>query len=106
MAAPVRIVDPSTGAVGWTTEEIFASYWSPQGWVRGEELPPGSPPPAGAVVSSAPFVLVQGPPGPPGESGNVAEMTALLAGHVADETPHAAYDDIPTLRLLFENGLV
>lgn len=29
-----------------------------------------------------------------------------LAVHVADETPHPAYDDLPSLRLLFENGLI
>jgi hypothetical protein len=29
-----------------------------------------------------------------------------LAAHIADETPHPAYDDIPSVVVLFENGLV
>lgn len=30
----------------------------------------------------------------------------LLTPHINDETPHPAYDDLPSLRLLFENGLI
>ena len=30
----------------------------------------------------------------------------LLVAHLADETPHPVYDDIPSLTLLFENGLM
>jgi len=33
-----------------------------------------------------------------------ADGVALLA-HIADETPHPAYDDLPSFTLLFENGL-
>lgn len=29
-----------------------------------------------------------------------------LGAHVADTTPHPAYDDLPSLTLLFENGLI
>jgi len=29
-----------------------------------------------------------------------------LQDHVDDNTPHPAYDDIPSLNLLFENGLI
>lgn len=29
-----------------------------------------------------------------------------LLGHINDTTPHPAYDDIPSLVLLFENGLI
>lgn len=29
-----------------------------------------------------------------------------IASHVADPTPHPVYDDIPSLSLLFENGIV
>ncbi len=29
-----------------------------------------------------------------------------LTTHINDETPHPAYDDMQSLRLLFENGLV
>jgi hypothetical protein len=35
----------------------------------------------------------------------VATGTALTE-HIGDPTPHPAYDDLPSLRLLFENGLV
>lgn len=45
--------------------------------------------------------LAGGVPGPPGESGG-----ALLTDHINDLTPHPAYDDIPSLVLVFENGLV
>ncbi|GJF04975.1 hypothetical protein [Pseudonocardia sp. D17] len=31
---------------------------------------------------------------------------AVLAPHVAAPAPHPAYDDLPSLRLLFENGLI
>jgi hypothetical protein len=30
----------------------------------------------------------------------------LLAEHIVAELPHPAYDDIPSLTVLFENGLV
>ena len=39
-----------------------------------------------------------GPPGPP--------ATAELATHVAAAEPHQAYDDLPSMRLIFENGLI
>lgn len=29
-----------------------------------------------------------------------------LNAHINDETPHPVYDDIPSLNLLFENGLI
>jgi hypothetical protein len=29
-----------------------------------------------------------------------------VAAHVADPTPHPAYDDLPSLTLIFNNGLV
>ena len=31
---------------------------------------------------------------------------SAIATHVADPEPHPAYDDIPSLTLLFENGIV
>lgn len=33
-------------------------------------------------------------------------QAAALVSHQDDTTPHAAYDDLPSLRLLYENGLV
>lgn len=44
---------------------------------------------------------VAGAPGPPGP-----DTVAAIADHVADSTPHPAYDDIPSMTLVFENGLV
>lgn len=29
-----------------------------------------------------------------------------LNTHINDTTPHAAYDDLPSLKLLFENGII
>lgn len=56
-------------------------------------------------------------PGPPGTAvlqadrdrivAQAAEaVTVLLDQHVTDPTPHPAYDDMQSLRLIFENGLV
>jgi hypothetical protein len=42
-----------------------------------------------------------GPQGPAGESGTVA-----LETHIDSATPHPVYDDLPSLNLLFENGLI
>lgn len=41
-----------------------------------------------------------GPAGPPGDA------TTAVAEHLADLTPHPVYDDLPSLVLLFENGLI
>ena len=41
-----------------------------------------------------------GPQGPAGPDG-----TAAAEAHTADTKPHPAYDDIPSLSILFENGL-
>jgi hypothetical protein len=59
-------------------------------------------------------VIPAGPQGPPGvqgiqgepglDSGVVAE--AMMIAHVEAPTPHPAYDDMPNLKLLFENGLL
>lgn len=58
-------------------------------------------------------VPVSGPRGLPGLDGAAANITTILALadqqialHVADPEPHPAYDDIPSLVLLFENRLV
>lgn len=44
-----------------------------------------------------------GPVGPQGLKGEDADSLVNL--HIEDETPHSAYDDMPNLTLLFENGL-
>lgn len=33
-------------------------------------------------------------------------IDAAVAEHVQADLPHPAYDDLPSLRVLFENGLV
>ena len=33
------------------------------------------------------------------------DLDAVIYDHVADPEPHPAYDDIPSLTLLFENGI-
>lgn len=35
-----------------------------------------------------------------------AAIDSAIAVHVIDPTPHPAYDDMPSLRLLYENGLI
>lgn len=45
-----------------------------------------------------------GPRGPEGPIGPV-DVSGLNA-HIDDTTPHPAYDDLPSLVLLFENGLI
>lgn len=54
-----------------------------------------------------------GPPGPPGDaSGAVGEprvaelISDAVGGHIVDTEPHPAYDDMPSLVLIFENGLI
>lgn len=39
-------------------------------------------------------------------TGDNAYADQILDAHVHSSTPHPAYDDIPSLTLLFENGLV
>lgn len=48
---------------------------------------------------------IPGPRGPQGVPGDANDGGAL-ATHIVDTTPHPAYDDLPSLTLLFENGLV
>jgi hypothetical protein len=79
------------------------------------------------LLPSGEIPLYQGPDGPRGKSayevavdagftGTVGEWLEslrsdsvaqeILSAHIADDDPHPAYDDIPSLTLLFENGLV
>ena len=55
-------------------------------------------------------VPVAGPQGPPGPAGDVESVTDLIEDavtvHVEASEPHPAYDDLPSLSLLFDNGLV
>lgn len=57
-----------------------------------------------------------GPPGPPGPPGDASEavgeprvvelISDAVGGHIVDSEPHPAYDDMPSLVLIFENGLL
>jgi len=47
---------------------------------------------------------VEGEPGPPGVDAETS-VELVMAEHVADDTPHPAYDDMPDLTIHFENGL-
>lgn len=44
--------------------------------------------------------------GPRGPAGSDADATALLEVHIVALEPHPTYDDMPTLRYIFENGLI
>ena len=44
----------------------------------------------------------QGPQGPPGPAGNGED----LEEHILSVEPHPAYDDMPDMKLIFENGLL
>ncbi len=58
-------------------------------------------------VTPAIFGTIQvqgGVPGMPGADG--ASGDSAVAVHIADTTPHPAYDDLPSMVLIFENGLV
>lgn len=60
------------------------------------------PAPANTVV-----VPVPGPPGPAGNPFIFQEMVnEAIDDHVNAPEPHPAYDDLPSLVLLFENGLI
>lgn len=72
---------------------------------------------AGVIAASPPnggwvqvIVGPRGPEGPEGpgvdEAGVQAIADVAVATHVADATPHPAYDDLPSLTLIFENALV
>lgn len=66
-----------------------------------------SPPPSGPVH----VVPVVGPAGAAGADGVsigvVTELVGTVVGlHMQDDDPHPAYDDLPSLQLLFENGLI
>lgn len=54
--------------------------------------------------------VIGGVPGPPGKDGvdglNGGINPVLLNEHVVDLDPHPAYDDLPSMTLLFENGLI
>lgn len=41
-----------------------------------------------------------------GGGGNPGDIDDAIEAHVVDPTPHPIYDDIPSLNVLFENGLV
>ena len=77
--------------------------------------PPALPPirMAPPATTAAALVPVRGPRGPKGDPGSNQDMEAIqdlidttVTGHVQAPEPHPAYDDLPSLTLLFENGLI
>ena len=70
-------------------------------------------PPASPVYTVVPVAGPPGPEGPIGPSGTLSDLV-LISGMIEDSVnshinapePHPAYDDIPSLTLLFENRLV
>ena len=74
------------------------------------------------VASEVIIAGIEGAQGPAGASAYDAAVAAgfngtqqewlaqlgseLVNSHIADSTPHPAYDDLPSLNILFENGLI
>lgn len=61
------------------------------------------------LITQVPGVGPQGEQGPAGSSGVGAvdhEARDMIALHLVDPTPHPPYDDMPSLTLIFENGLI
>ena len=67
-------------------------------------------PPAAPSVVVLPVTGPAGPQGTPGDANDLTVVETMIEGavqvHVVTPEPHPAYDDLPSLRLLFENGLV
>lgn len=61
-----------------------------------------SPPTPGRIS----VVPVRGPAGATGTTGAAGGGTVDLTAHVNSPTPHPAYDDIPDMSLLLENGML
>jgi hypothetical protein len=53
------------------------------------------------LISTTQLTIARGERGPAGIDGNQAVLD-----HIADPEPHPSYDDLPSLTLLFENGLI
>lgn len=58
------------------------------------------------AIGDIPVVVsvMGGIPGPKGDDGE--SDSGLMALHILDPTPHPPYDDMPSLTLIFENGLI
>lgn len=67
---------------------------------------PPDPNPVGAVV--VPVVGPRGPQGPGADDLGLVQtmIDTTVQVHVVAPEPHPVYDDLPSLRLLFENGLI
>ena len=95
-----------------SSDEVFLTFEPPPARVVQSGPPdceflvvtPGGVP--GVPGPEGPSSTTPGPPGPPGPEGPPGEGAVDIANHINDPTPHPAYDDIPSLVLLFENGLI
>lgn len=92
--------------VGWASVAVVKGEQGIQG-IPGEIGPSGGVPGAdGATGASAyEFAVSEGFEGTEQEWLGQLGST-LVNSHRADLTPHPAYDDLPSLNLLFENGLI
>ena len=89
-----------------STSEVIVTGDSPEVQVLVTEPPEQVE--ASTVTESVVEVATPGPIGPPGPEGPVGPAGDVvgLEDHIQDVTPHPTYDDIPSLTLLFENGLI
>lgn len=100
---PIRIVAEPTSVVTvkHAQQGNIGVYWN-----RGEQGPTGQ---TGAEGASAYEVAVaNGFTGTEPEwlASLQADATDQIEAHITNPTPHPAYDDIASLTLLFENGLI
>lgn len=79
----ITVIDPPF-------DPIIVNITNPEG----PPGPPGNAGPPGEI----------GPPGPPGDT-NLLVIEQYIDAHKNELSPHSVYDDIPSLTLLFENGI-
>lgn len=58
-----------------------------------------------AVIEVVDLQGIQGPPGSGEGSGDATDVLNQLQAHIASSTPHPEFENIPSLVLIFENGL-
>jgi len=92
----VGITESSTGVVGVVETETAVEVGVVETQVQVVEITSGTV----DVVGVAEAVGLRGP------AGSDADATALLEVHIVALEPHPTYDDMPTLRYIFENGLI
>lgn len=74
--------------------------------LRPSPTPRVDEPPVPQLPARTEHIVVPGPPGPKGDDGLDSPEAIDLQNHIDHPTPHPAYDDMASLRLIFENGLI